>query len=53
MSVNTQRRAVLEAVSFGTFLRDVEAQVQADYSLLTPLPPPTLPPGAGGMGGMA
>jgi hypothetical protein len=30
MSVNTQRRAVLEAVSFGTFLRDVEAAVQAD-----------------------
>jgi hypothetical protein len=51
MSVGTQRRAVLEAVSYGTFLRDVEEQVQADYSLLTPLPPPTLPPGAGGAQG--
>lgn len=27
MTVGTQRRAVLEAVAFGTFLRDVESWV--------------------------
>ncbi|GAX74028.1 hypothetical protein CEUSTIGMA_g1478.t1 [Chlamydomonas eustigma] len=42
MSVGTQRRAVLEAVAFGTFLRDVETWVQTEYSLLTPLPPPQI-----------
>jgi hypothetical protein len=46
MTVATQRRCVLEAVAFGTFLRDVETNVQSDYNLLTPLPPPKLPPGA-------
>eukprot|EP01026_Neomeris_dumetosa_P009402 TRINITY_DN1317_c0_g1_i1.p1 TRINITY_DN1317_c0_g1~~TRINITY_DN1317_c0_g1_i1.p1 ORF type:complete len:309 (-),score=70.52 TRINITY_DN1317_c0_g1_i1:340-1266(-) len=54
MSVGTQRRAVLEAVAFGTFLRDVENWVQEDYDLLTPLPPPKNlgPGGLGGPGGM-
>ena len=42
MSVGTQRRAVLEAVAYGTFLRDVETWVQTDYSLLTPLPAPRM-----------
>ena len=36
ISVATQRRAVLEAVAFGTFLRDVEAHVDSEYALLTP-----------------
>eukprot|EP00198_Chlamydomonas_reinhardtii_P001710 XP_001691046.1 predicted protein [Chlamydomonas reinhardtii] len=47
MQVQTQRRSVLEAVAFGTFLRDVEGWVQNDYQLLTPLPPPKLPPQQG------
>ncbi|KAG2482952.1 hypothetical protein HYH03_018129 [Edaphochlamys debaryana] len=47
MQVQTQRRSVLEAVAFGTFLRDVETWVQAEYALLTPLPPPQLPPASG------
>ncbi|GFH15813.1 uncharacterized protein HaLaN_12118 [Haematococcus lacustris] len=47
MTVATQRRAVLEAVAFGTFLRDVESWVDQEYSLLTPLPAPRLPPGRG------
>ena len=51
MTVGTQRRAVLEAVAFGTFLRDVETWVDTDYHLLTPLPPPRLPPGGGGKDG--
>lgn len=38
MSILTQRRAVLEAVAFGTFLRDVENDVDTSYGLLTPLP---------------
>lgn len=42
MSVGTQRRAVLEAVAYGTFLRDVETWVQTDFSLLTPLPMPRM-----------
>ncbi|WIA16709.1 hypothetical protein OEZ85_013364 [Tetradesmus obliquus] len=46
MTIATQRRCVLEAVAFGTFLRDVETSVNTDYGLLTPLPPPKLPPGA-------
>ena len=37
MSIATQRRAVLEAVAFGTFLRDVETDVDNSYGLLTPL----------------
>ena len=47
MTIATQRRSVLEAVAFGSFLRDVEGYVQTEYGLLTPLPPPKLPPGAG------
>jgi hypothetical protein len=43
MTVGTQRRAVLEAVAFGTFLRDVETWVDGEYALLTPLPRPRLP----------
>ncbi|KXZ55990.1 hypothetical protein GPECTOR_2g1542 [Gonium pectorale] len=46
MAVGTQRRSVLEAVAFGSFLRDVETWVHNDYALLTPLPPPRLPPTA-------
>lgn len=37
ITVGTQRRAVLEAVAFGTFLRDVESYVDGEYQLLTPL----------------
>lgn len=56
MTVGTQRRAVLEAVAFGTFLRDVESFIASDYNLLTALPPPSMgdmgPPGSGmGPGG--
>jgi len=35
MSVGTQRRAVLEAVAFGSFLREVETHVRDEYGLLT------------------
>lgn len=35
MTVATQRRAVLEAVAYGTFLRDIETWVDTDYGLLT------------------
>ena len=45
MSLATQRRAVLEAVAFGTFLRDIEDRVDGDYGLLTPLPAPKGPEG--------
>lgn len=51
MTVATQRRAVLEAVAYGSFLRDTETYVQTDYSLVTPLPLPKLPPSGGPMGG--
>ena len=37
ISVGTQRRAVLEAIAFGSFLRDVETHVDAEYQLLTPI----------------
>lgn len=47
ITVGTQRRAVLEAIAFGTFLRDVETYVDDEYQLLTPL----LPSGRGGRGG--
>ena len=42
MTVGTQRRAVLEAVAFGTFLREVEGWVETDYALLTPSATPQL-----------
>ncbi|KAH7616359.1 hypothetical protein Ndes2526B_g08489 [Nannochloris sp. 'desiccata'] len=46
MTVGTQRRAVLEAVAYGCFLRDVESWVDRDYALLTPVTS-----NAGGSGG--
>lgn len=51
ISVGTQRRAVLEAVAFGTFLRDVEEHVGDEYSLLTPARVPPYGRGDGGGGG--
>lgn len=42
VTVATQRRAILEAVAFGTFLRDVELDIDTKYGLLTPSPPVTL-----------
>ena len=46
LPVATQRRVVLEAVAFGSFLRDAEAFVDArDGRLLTPAPPRQGPPG--------
>ena len=47
---SAQRRIVLEAVAFGTFLRDVETYVDGyNEKLLTPVPKPgQLPPGSGG-----
>ncbi|CAL5219382.1 g1204 [Coccomyxa viridis] len=50
ITVGTQRRAVLEAIAFGTFLRDVETFVETEYALLTP-PKPSGDFGAGGGGG--
>lgn len=47
ITVGTQRRAVLEAVAFGTFLRDVETHVDTEYALLTP---PSKDGGSGGGG---
>jgi hypothetical protein len=38
MFVSTQRRAVLEAVAFGTFVRDKEIYVDTHFGLLTPNP---------------
>lgn len=43
MTQTVQRRAVLEAVAYGTFLRDVETWVASDYQLL-------LTPAMGGVG---
>ena len=37
ITVGTQRRAVLEAIAFGAFLRDVETHVDQEYQLLTPV----------------
>jgi hypothetical protein len=51
LPVATQRRVVLEAVAFGSFLRDAEAFVDArDGRLLTPAPRPRGPPGMLGGG---
>jgi hypothetical protein len=50
ITVGTQRRCVLEAVAFGTFLRDVETFVETEYALLTP-PKPSSEWGDGGGGG--
>lgn len=35
ITVGTQRRAILEAIAFGTFLRDVEGKIDSNYGLLT------------------
>lgn len=35
ITVGTQRRAILEAIAFGTFLRDVEGNIDSTYGLLT------------------
>lgn len=35
LTVGTQRRAILEAIAFGTFLRDVETMIDSQYGLLT------------------
>ena len=52
LPVATQRRVVLEAVAFGSFLRDAETFVDArDGRLLTPAPPRQGPPGMLGGGG--
>ena len=52
VTVATQKRSVLEAVAFGTFLRDVETHVDTDYALLTPAP--SIGGGSeGGGGGLA
>lgn len=52
LTVGTQRRAILEAIAFGTFLRDVESSIDADYGLLTAAPgkggPGDSPPGLAG-----
>ena len=50
ITVGTQRRAILEAIAFGTFLRDVEDNINSNYQhLLTANP--TKPDGPGGGGG--
>ena len=51
LPVSTQRRVVLEAVAFGSFLRDAETMVDArDGRLLTPAPARQGPPGMIGGG---
>eukprot|EP00210_Caulerpa_lentillifera_P003399 g3243.t1 len=40
MTVGVQRRSVLEAVAFGTFLRDIEGYFINEFDLLTALPAP-------------
>ena len=35
LTLATQRRAVLEAIAFGTFVRDTEIYVDGDFGLLT------------------
>ena len=52
LPVSAQRRVVLEAVAFGSFLRDAENFVdQRDGRLLTPAPRAQPPPGMIGGGG--
>lgn len=51
VTVGTQRRFVLEAVAFGTFLRDVESHVDTEYALLTPFSGGGPGFGGGGSGG--
>ena len=35
LTVGNQRRMILEAVAYGTFLRDVEGNIDSNYGLLT------------------
>lgn len=51
ISVGTQRRAILEAIAFGTFLRDVEDNINSKYGLLTANSTKPDFPGGGGGGG--
>eukprot|EP00240_Pyramimonas_obovata_P002074 CAMPEP_0118922570 /NCGR_PEP_ID=MMETSP1169-20130426/1450_1 /TAXON_ID=36882 /ORGANISM="Pyramimonas obovata, Strain CCMP722" /LENGTH=445 /DNA_ID=CAMNT_0006863465 /DNA_START=140 /DNA_END=1477 /DNA_ORIENTATION=+ len=44
LTYSTQRRIILEAVAFGSFLRDVETHVDTEYALLTPAPTMKPPP---------
>jgi hypothetical protein len=54
MTQTVQRRAVLEAVAYGAYLRDIETWVQTDYgALLTPSPGRMGGGGGGSMGGGA
>ena len=48
VTVGTQRRAVLEAIAYGCFLREVESWVGGDYGVLTPLPGAAGSSGGGG-----
>mmetsp|Transcript_13409 Transcript_13409/g.48794 ORF Transcript_13409/g.48794 Transcript_13409/m.48794 type:complete len:442 (-) Transcript_13409:104-1429(-) len=52
MTFADQRRLVLEAVAFGTFLRDSEDYIEdkASVPLFTPAPRPPMPPQSGGGG---
>ena len=47
-TVGAQRRAVLEAIAYGTFLRDVESSVESNYGLLTAATSDNIGPGSGG-----
>ena len=55
ITVASQKRSVLEAVAFGTFLRDVETYVDTEYALLTPAPAMggSSEGGGGGMAGVS
>jgi len=44
LTYGTQRRIILEAVAFGSFLRDVETNVDNVHGLLTPVSSVTPPP---------
>jgi hypothetical protein len=49
ITVATQRRAILEAIAFGTFLRVVEDNIDSNYGLLTAnSTTPDFPGGGGG-----
>ena len=51
ITVGTQRRAILEAIAFGTFLRDVEDNINSNYQhLLTANSAKPDGPGGGGGG---
>mmetsp|Transcript_23849 Transcript_23849/g.28813 ORF Transcript_23849/g.28813 Transcript_23849/m.28813 type:complete len:437 (+) Transcript_23849:158-1468(+) len=44
LTYSTQRRIILEAVAFGTFLRDIETKVTNEHQLLLTPAPSTPPP---------